>query len=84
MLATTPPTVKPQSRVHAVIALHWFRWAHSVANRLRKSPSMPGLMTLKALKSKCRVSSAPFTRNKKRWLNFSPARSPQSVSFEGL
>ena len=84
MLATTPPTVKPQSSVHTVIARRGVRWAHSVASRLRKSPFMPGQIALKALESECKASSVPFPCNKGRWLDLSPACSPHSVSFEGL
>ena len=52
MLATTPPPVKPQSRVYAVLAATGIR-ARIAASRLRKLSTLSGVMAVEALKSKC-------------------------------
>jgi len=52
MLATTPPPVKPQSRVYAVLPAAGV-WPRIAADRLRKLRSMSGSMAVEALKSKC-------------------------------
>ena len=63
MLATTPPPVKPQPRVYAVLpedeAL-----ARIAAYRLRKPTSISGGMAVDALKSKCggRLSAGRLQR----------------------
>ena len=52
MLATTPPPVKPQPRVYAVLPAAE-ALAPIVANQLRKPRSISGVMAVEALKSKC-------------------------------
>jgi hypothetical protein len=52
MLATTPPPVKPQSRVYAALPAAGF-WARTAAGRLREMRSMSGVISLGALKSEC-------------------------------
>jgi rhodanese-related sulfurtransferase len=52
MLATTPPHVKPQSRVYAVLAATGVR-ARIATGRLCKLNSFSGAMAREGLKSKC-------------------------------
>ena len=51
MLATTPPPVKPQSRVYAVLAATGI-WTRIATDRLRKLISVSGAMALERLKLK--------------------------------
>ena len=48
MLATTPPPVKPQSRVYAALPVAGV-WARIAADRLSKLNSMPGAVALEGL-----------------------------------
>ena len=83
MLATTPPTVKPQSRVYAVIPATGV-WARIATSRLRTLRSMPGAMTLEGLKSKRGVGLDAGPLQRKMAGYFSPARNQQPVSIKGL
>ena len=53
MLATTPPPVKPQSRVYAVLAATGI-WTRIATSRLRRLSSVSGAMALEGLKLKRR------------------------------
>jgi hypothetical protein len=63
MLATTPPPVKPQSRVYAVLPATGVS-AHIAAGRRRKMSSMSGVMIVEALKSECdgELGASPLQR----------------------